>query len=516
MLSIPTLLLLVLLLTTLLTFVLFSIHDSNHSSKNDKVKLYKHHSTKKHHAVVHSQNSTRPTSARMIDSSTTSTNRRTGYGGKVKSKRGSIYGKASSSTKSKVYKDIPVYMDWFLSSDAFTYINYKSLESVLSSYPNSVIKVIHLGPMSADYYKVGDLISKHFCMKYQKMGYSNLVVDVQGYNKRKEVPFAQSYFDETISICCKVFKTSDINSKKDVPFHLHMYFRLLNLYEQPGMFTDFSWFHRRDSAAFFSNVQNGFTMIKSCDNASLKCHTSMIMIFEDKVIPECMLSKYEKDNDFVDCINSDIATGGSECIKNALTRCFSGSHIMNELVYTSAVMSNQEKSRKLWTSSIESDRQYDDYMAIWLGKKSLSGKWTLPTNESTLASLIRSELNLTRHSELDFIKTQQSKGMNCSMKRSTCNRYNMTAFPKLGKYTNSSLVQASISCTMHFAVAGFMKSGSTFLYNTIAQHPQVVKLLRGVGFKESGCYLPESMNGLKSSDRMVLINSYVSYNINQS
>jgi hypothetical protein len=359
--------------------------------------------------------------------------------------------------------------------------------------------------MSADYYKVGDMISKHFCMKYQKMGYDNLLVDVQGYNKRKEVPFAQKYFDDTIDMCCKVFKTSDINNKKDVPFHLHVYFRLLNLYEQPGMFTDFTWFHRKGSASYFDDVENGFIMVTSCENVSLKCSTSMIMIFEDNIIPTCMLKKYENDDDFITCINNDIATGGSNCIKDALTKCFSSNHLMNKFQYSPAVMSNFEKSQKMWTKSIERDKQYRVFRAIWLGKKSLNGKWVLPTPGSTLSSLITSDINLTRHDELKFIQLQQSKGLNCSLQRSTCSNYNMKSLPKIGTYTNSSIVQASVSCTMHFTIAGFMKSGSTFLFNTIAQHPQIVKLLRGVGFKESGCYLPEVMNGLKSVERMVSI-----------
>jgi hypothetical protein len=47
-------------------------------------------------------------------------------------------------------------------------------------------------------------------------------------------------------------------------------------------------------------------------------------------------------------------------------------------------------------------------------------------------------------------------------------------------------------------IAGFMKSGTTFLFDSLAKHPQVIKNLRGVGFKESGCYMPDMM-GLKSA-----------------
>jgi hypothetical protein len=50
--------------------------------------------------------------------------------------------------------------------------------------------------------------------------------------------------------------------------------------------------------------------------------------------------------------------------------------------------------------------------------------------------------------------------------------------------------QAKHSIAPTFVIAGFMKSGTTWLFSTLAKHPQVIKNLRGPGFKETGCYLP--------------------------
>ena len=52
-------------------------------------------------------------------------------------------------------------------------------------------------------------------------------------------------------------------------------------------------------------------------------------------------------------------------------------------------------------------------------------------------------------------------------------------------------IQASLSCALHFVVPGFMKAGTTFLFGTMVTHPQLLNTLRGVTFKETGCYGPQ-------------------------
>ena len=67
---------------------------------------------------------------------------------------------------------------------------------------------------------------------------------------------------------------------------------------------------------------------------------------------------------------------------------------------------------------------------------------------------------------------------------------------------DSSTVQAWSSCSPTFVVAGFMKSGTTYLFDLLTQHPQVLKALRGVSFKETGCYLPDEMRPKRKHLRM--------------
>jgi hypothetical protein len=80
--------------------------------------------------------------------------------------------------------------------------------------------------------------------------------------------------------------------------------------------------------------------------------------------------------------------------------------------------------------------------------------------------------------------------------------------------------QSRVSCALTFAIVGFMKAGTTYVYDLLASHPQVVKNLKvptghitirlkvliafkqGVGFKETGCYLPSSLRNNSGINRM--------------
>lgn len=89
-----------------------------------------------------------------------------------------------------IYSDI-IYLDWPKESHKLTYLNYKSVESLLSVYPEAKFECLTIGPNAANYYKVGDVLrysiqkcysphilqhyisnnSKHTFEKYLKRGY---------------------------------------------------------------------------------------------------------------------------------------------------------------------------------------------------------------------------------------------------------------------------------------------------------------------------------------------------------
>ena len=58
-----------------------------------------------------------------------------------------------------------IVVDWVYKSDLFSFINYKSFESLLQVYPRSEVHVHLIAPLTANYYKIGDFLSKHQLQK---------------------------------------------------------------------------------------------------------------------------------------------------------------------------------------------------------------------------------------------------------------------------------------------------------------------------------------------------------------
>lgn len=244
----------------------------------------------------------------------------------------------SISSKNEFYKG-KIYMDWPFHSDHFNYINYKSLESILANFHGSNVKVLHLGPNIADYYKLGSMISKHQFQKYLKRGY-RIEVEIQGIGKRNQVSIGQFYWESQIIKCCSIAKSKNIMDNFIIPFHLHVFNRLYNLKLEGGIYTDFSFMHRPTSPILMSKIDNGVVMITNCSIEEKKssiniCSTSMLLIFKNNsIIVDCMLENYnvKKNNnksEFMDCILSDQISGGSHCIRDAFITCFSKYNIKN-------------------------------------------------------------------------------------------------------------------------------------------------------------------------------------------
>ena len=64
-----------------------------------------------------------------------------------------------------------IFMDFYESDDRFVFAHYKSIESILHTYPLADVLTLIVGPKQLDYYKLGDNLSKHQFQKYRKRGY---------------------------------------------------------------------------------------------------------------------------------------------------------------------------------------------------------------------------------------------------------------------------------------------------------------------------------------------------------
>ena len=244
-----------------------------------------------------------------------------------------------------------IYMDWISVSDNFDYINYKSLESLLYMYPNGSFTVNLIAADSAHYYKIGNLISKHYFQKYLKYGYN---IQIKVIHRKFRVRFANDilplgsdYWNSQLESCCEIRKSVDINKKRDIPAHLYFYLRFFKLWAHGGMYSDFSWIHTRaldrtygDSSVDFVNQMEGAVVKLACpgqDATSTPCVSSTLMAFQARSpVLECMLMQYNTStSDMMQCIERDQEAEGAQCVADALTECFSSAGSVNRF-FTSA------------------------------------------------------------------------------------------------------------------------------------------------------------------------------------
>ena len=118
----------------------------------------------------------------------------------------------------------------------------------------------------------------------------------------------------------------------------------------------------------------------------------------------------------------------------------------------------------------------------------------VPLSRNDLSSLSK---QLVPSSEVYSMHQKLTVNSGEAIKHPTCSHYTYTS-----TQLRSHQTQANQSCSPSFVIAGFMKSGTTYLYDLIAQHPQVLKALRGVVFKETGCYLPDELTPRRIHRRM--------------
>ena len=315
-----------------------------------------------------------------------------------------------------------IYMDWTAHSDKFGYLNYKSLELLILSYPHAKIVVLHLGPTAADYYKFGNMISKHMFQKYYKFG-KNVVVDIQGFGKlfRKDIIYGYNYWEKEINKCCNHKSHKDIQEAKNrylPPLHLFFFQRALNLYKSGGIYSDFSFLHIMHNPNMIK-VQHGFIVITNCDvdrsNISNDCTTSMLLKFEKQSpVLQCVLAQYDDihNNDqqfqsvfnnsfenystFLNCIENSF-NGGIDCVLTLLDICFFLTNTKNDMklpiinfdddisafnVYPRNLIIKSNVPNLVYPISIDTSIP----SIMWLGKNSYTGHWDVKSELHNITS----------------------------------------------------------------------------------------------------------------------------------
>lgn len=378
-----------------------------------------------------------------------------------------------------------IFLSYYLPSAYFQYINYKSLESLLTTYPQASVKIIIIAPETANYYKVGDIISKTTFLKYRKQGFQVTSI-IQDTNYMKETYRSlpgSVYFGEQIAFCCgRNVNRISLHQASPPPFHFIIYNLLANVYLEGGAFSDFNWLHLSPLIdSILAEGSQGFTSYKNCTNQTNtghSCIVSFMGVFRAKhPVIECMLHKYE-DHQFQSCIKGDKVTHGVDCVDRAMMDCFHNHSAVNRLNSI-----NFNNFNWIYQRSLNNCRNHDHGAIQWLGSKAFSSDWIMPVEGSFLFNKII-ENNHYLHDQ--YIQRIQKK-----IRQVHFITQNLTRCSKYYSYREYALDlqrKASASCALSFTIPGFMKAGTTYLYDTITNHPLMVKALQGVGFKETGCY----------------------------
>jgi hypothetical protein len=281
-----------------------------------------------------------------------------------------------------------IYLDWIGDSDEFAFINYESLESLLILYPNAGVEVNLIAPNGAYYYKMGNLISKHYFQKYLKYGYDVRVKVV--YRKFRlrfaidTLPPGAAYWNGEYVKCCESSKATEINLYRDIPAHMYFYLRFFNLWSHGGLYTDFSWIHARvlKSAMDTAGAVNGAIINVVCPESSFvsattvvdtttvearkrsHCKSSALLAFvKGSTVAYCMMLQYNSTNtSLMQCLPGDVQTEGVNCVIAALKECFSASKVQNAFLHR--VPANPEMDVLIGCADVPRKSTYDVYSVM--------------------------------------------------------------------------------------------------------------------------------------------------------
>lgn len=306
------------------------------------------------------------------------------------------------------------------------------------------------------------------------------------------------------------------------------------------------------------------------------CATSTLLVFN---VPQseallCVLARYD-DATFVECVESDTTHGGAKCVRNAFAECFESLKLKNGLAApeesgTSLTEKDDEDVSVVEMFGGNAFRATNTLLSVdwdlaphrrafWLGSLAWTGSWkNYPYRNATLLGAAVRQITLREPFVPDHSAPEQCKI------QSTCAHYarNLSILSRQGStpagsiasslrgrysYTNGGIASAgntnvnvyglkdlsygtgieTASCAPSVVVAGFMKSASSFLFQALTKHPNVLPALRGAQHKETRCYHYDPTRPLsllerawcfpfvEAGEQFVSVDGTVSYDVDQ-
>ena len=135
-----------------------------------------------------------------------------------------------------------IYLDWPVDDRLFTIDNYKALESLLNVYPTATFRCLLATSRDAFTHKVGNALSFTQFSKYKKRRYNINTMPLNTKQKSRTTSLGEKYREKWFEKCCGPCNATCRATDHTQPYHLLNYIRLTHLWQNGGIFSDFSYF----------------------------------------------------------------------------------------------------------------------------------------------------------------------------------------------------------------------------------------------------------------------------------
>ncbi len=399
---------------------------------------------------------------------------------------------------------ILVYMDWTLPSDRFSLLNYRSLESVLTQYPNAHVRALVVAPSRSTHYKYANTLSYMQFEKYQKRGYDvqfellseHSLLDLKqadrpGFTYFTTVLFPRlkkTIFDES-------FFTKTENAVQD--FKTNHFMRLFHLWRTGGVYMDFTmllteplpphkqfWSFAQDCSVAGVAGANASTYDDEKWRYSGSQHPYVLQFKAQDPTVGCVLGRFDdKGDELHECMLKS-PKGGADCLEHALQQCAEKADGKRtdglEVAPVDWRACGGASGQKVAPASSSSSAAA---VVVSMGREAMEGNWKA---SPTVQALVDTHVHLDRWHSL---QVDPSCARKCDYYTDAVARARAPFHQTKFSLTKAEAEASNYVCAPSVIVPGAIKAASSSLFNAISKHPQVLHPLRGSNFKETGMYM---------------------------
>ncbi|GAB5032256.1 sulfotransferase [Nannochloropsis oceanica] len=405
--------------------------------------------------------------------------------------------------------DIHIYMDWTLPAERFSLLNYRSLESVLTQYPNAKVRTLVVAPSRATRHDYANTLSYMQFEKYQKRGY-NVQFDIVSEKSLLELQDPNrpgfTYFTTVLfprlqkTIFDESFFTKTENAVQD--FKTNHFIRLFRLWQTGGIYMDFTmlltkplptgrriWSFAEDCGTVASPATEAVEATSTFDDGKWRYsgsqHPYVLQLKAQDPIVGCVLARFDDKGDSLHECMLKSQKGGADCIEGAFQQCAKPSvDVQSDVLETRASVdwpSCNSTGNK--TKGVSSIPPAGSVAVVAMGREAMEGNWTA---SSFTAALIGKYIHLDRWhpSQIDPQCARKCDYYADALARVRA-PFHLTKFSLSKAHAEAS----NYICAPSVIMPGVIKAASSSLFGAIAKHPQVLHPLRGSNFKETGVYM---------------------------